>query len=217
MRYSVPGAGGPRVPRLELTTSITRGLLDRPARRAVTFGAMALDDLRARLDRILGDLQRVGDARAAASGLFEAMVETKTAIAGLKDGLAATARELAVERQHLTDAERRGRLAAEIQDTETAQLAEIWTTKHRERVALLERRQSVQQDELAYAERQLEEMSNQYRQAKAGVPPGGGAGASALPAEPELEREGGRLDREAQAARVQQQLADLKRKLGRQD
>lgn len=156
---------------------------------------MALDDLRARLDQLLGDLQRAGDARTAASGLFEAMVETKTAIAGLREALATTGRELAVERQHLADAERRGRLAADIEDTETAALAETWTSRHRERVTLLERKQAVQQDELAYAERQLEEMSNQYRQAKPGVG----------------------LDREAQAARVQQQLADLKRKLGRQD
>ena len=178
---------------------------------------MPLDDLRARLDQILGNMERAGDARGAASGLFEAMVETKTAISGLKDAIAATSRELAVEQQHLADAERRGRLAAEIQDSETAELAEIWTTKHRERVTLLERKHAVQQDELAYAERQLEEMSNQYRQAKAGVPPGAGAGTSALPEDPALEREGGRLDREAQAKRVEQQLADLKRKLGRQD
>jgi len=178
---------------------------------------MALDDLRARLDQILGDLERAGDARSAASGLFQAMVETKTAIAGIKDALAATVRELAAEQQNLTDAERRGRLAAEILDRETAELAEIWTTKHRERVALLERKRAVQQDELAYAERQLDEMSNQYRLAKTGVPPGATTGASALPEDSALEREGGRLDREAQAARVQQQLADLKRKLGRQD
>jgi hypothetical protein len=178
---------------------------------------MALDDLRARLDQILGNMERAGDARGMASGLFEAMVETKTAISGLKDALTATARELAVEHQHLADAERRGRLAEEIRDAETAELAEIWTAKHRERVALLERKQAVQTDELAYAERQLAEMSQQYRQAKTGVPPAGGTGSSALPDDPALEREGGRLDREAQAARVQQQLADLKRKLGRQD
>jgi len=181
---------------------------------------MALDDLRARLDQLLGDLHRVGDARTAASGLFEAMVETKTAIAGIKEAIATTARELAVERQSLADAERRGKLAAEIQDTETAELAEIWTAKHRERVGLLERKQAVQQDELAYAERQLEEMSNQYRQAKAGVPPSAGAatsGPGSLSENPELDREGGRLDREARAALVQQQLSDLKRKLGRQD
>lgn len=178
---------------------------------------MALDDMRARLDEILGRLERAGDARSAASGLFEAMVETKTAIAGIREALAATTRELAVEQQHLADAERRGKLASDIQDSETAELAEIWTTKHRERVALLERKQAVQQDELVYAERQLEEMSNQYKQARAGVPPGATTGASALPEDPALEREGGRLDREAQAAKVQQQLADLKRKLGRQD
>ena len=178
---------------------------------------MALDDLRARLDGILANLERAGDARTAASGLFDAMVETKSAIAGIRDALAATTRELAVEQQHLTDAERRGKLASDIHDTETAELAEIWVTKHRERVALLERKLSVQQDEVAYAERQLEEMSNQYRQAKAGVPPGASTGPAAVPQDPALEREGMRLDREAQAARVQQQLADLKRKLGRQD
>ena len=178
---------------------------------------MALDDLRARLDEILANLERAGDARTAASGLFDAMVETKTAIAGLRDAIAATTRELAVEQQHLADAERRGKLAVDIQDNETAELAEIWTTKHRERVALLERKLAVQRDEMVYAERQLEEMSNQYRQAKAGVPPGAATSAPSIAEDPELAREGMRLDREAQAARVQQQLADLKRKLGRQD
>jgi hypothetical protein len=177
---------------------------------------MALDDLRARLDEILANLERAGDARSAASGLFDAMVETKTAIAGLRDALAATARELAIEQQHLADAERRGKLALEIQDKETAELAEIWTTKHRERVALLERKKGVQVDELTYAERQLEEMSNQYRQAKAGVPPGAAPPPSATPEDPELVREGMRLDREAQAARVRQQLEEMKRKLGRE-
>jgi hypothetical protein len=176
---------------------------------------MALDDLRARLDEMLGRLERAGDARSAAAGLFEAMVETKTAITGINEALAATTRELAVEQQHLADAERRGRLAVEIRDSETAELAEIWTTKHRERVALLERKLAVQRDELAYAERQLEEMSNHYRQARAGVPPGASSGAATLPEDPALDREGMRLDREAQAARVQQQLEELKKKLGR--
>ena len=178
---------------------------------------MALDDLRARLDEMLGRLERAGDARSAAAGLFEAMVETKTAIAGINEALGATTRELAVEQQHLADAERRGKLAVEINDSETAELAEIWTTKHRERVALLERKLAVQRDELAYAERQLEEMSNQYRQARAGVTPGGTGDTATLPDDPALDREGMRLDQEARAARVQQQLADLKRKLGRQD
>jgi hypothetical protein len=177
---------------------------------------MALDDLRARLDEILANLERAGGARGAASGLFDAMVETKTAIAGLKDSLAATARELAIEQQHLADAERRGKLALDIQDKETAELAEIWTAKHRERVALLERKKAVQEDELTYAERQLEEMSSQYRQAKAGVPPGASTGPSAIPEDPELAREGMRLEREAQKARVQQQLEEMKRKLGKE-
>lgn len=175
---------------------------------------MAIDDLRARLDRLLAEFGRVGDTRQAAAGLYDAMVDTKAAIGMTRDALAATDRELAVERQRLVDAERRGRLAEEIQDRETADLARIWTTKHRERVDLLERKRLVQLDELAYAERQLAEMTEHYRQAKAGIPPG----TAAPPAgDPELERLGQEMDHQTKAARVQEQLADLKRKLGRQD
>ncbi len=175
---------------------------------------MSLDDLRARLDQLLADLGRAGDARSAAAGLYDAMVDTKAAIGSVRDALAATGREHAAERQRLEDAERRGRLANEIEDTETAELARIWTAKHRERVELLERKQQVQHDELTYAERQLEEMTEQYRRAKAGVPSGTAAGPVS-PDGTEADRLGRELDREAQAALVQQQLAELKRKLGR--
>lgn len=120
----------------------------------------------------------------------QALVELKAAIAGLTVGLAKTERELAAERQHQEDATRRGALAAEIGDAETAELGRTWAQRHGERVALLERRLAVQQDELAYAERQLAE----WQAAPTGGTPGGQA---------------------ARAALVQEQLAHLKRKLGR--
>lgn len=174
---------------------------------------MAIDDLRARLDRLLAEFGRVGDTRQAAAGIYDAMVDTKAAIGMTRDALVATERELTVERQRLEDAERRGRLADGIQDTETAELARIWTTKHRERVDLLERKRLVQLDELAYAERQLAEMAEHYKRARAGV----ASGAAAPAPDPELERLGHEMDSQARAAKVQEQLADLKRKLGRQD
>lgn len=120
----------------------------------------------------------------------DALIELKAAIAGLKVGLAKTERELALERQHQADAARRGALAAEIGDAETAELGRTWALRHGERVALLERRLLVQRDELAYAERQLVE----WQAAPSGSPP---------------------MDEATRAALVQEQLAQLKRKLGR--
>lgn len=177
---------------------------------------MALDGLRARLDQLIADLSRP-DSRTVAARLYDALVETKVAISTQRDALAATERELAAERTRLADAERRGALAAQIEDGETVELARIWTAKHRERVELLERRKVVQQDELAYAERQREEIGEAYRQARLGA--GASPAQAAEPPSPDAESErlGRELDRQAEEARVQEQLAHLKRKLGRQD
>jgi hypothetical protein len=177
---------------------------------------MALDGLRARLDQMLADLARTTDAASSAPGLFDALVEIKAALAGLRDALGATERELAHERQQLDDAERRGRLAAEISDQETVDLAGIWVGKHRERVELLERKRVVQLDELAYAERQQAETTEAYRKAKLGLPQTG-APAAAAEAEGPDARAAQELDYRARQALVQEQLAHLKKKLGRQD
>jgi hypothetical protein len=180
---------------------------------------MALDGLRARLDQLLAEFSHGTDARTSAMGLYEAMVEAKTAISVQRDALAVTERDLAAEQGRLADAERRGALATQINDTETAELAAIWAGKHRQRVEILERKKAVQLDELAYAERQLEEIGEAYRQARRGVPQAGGSGSSGLPpdADAEADRMGRDLDRKAQQALVQEQLAHLKKKLGRQD
>ena len=178
---------------------------------------MALDGLRARLDQLLAELSHGTEARASAMGLYEAMVEAKTAISVQRDALATTEKELVAEQGRLADAERRGALAAQINDTETVELAGIWAGKHRERVEILARKKAVQLEELAYTERQLEEIGEAYRQARRGVSPAGGAGAPVPPLDAEAERIGRELDRTAQQALVQEQLAHLKKKLGRQD
>jgi len=179
---------------------------------------MSFENLKARFDEILADLSRPTGTRASAAGIYDAMVELKAAIAGLKEGLARTDRELTVERQQLDAAERRGRLAQQVPDPETVELATIWAGKHRERVEILERKRLVQLDELAYAERQLAEMGEAYRAAKMGIPAGPGPGpvpaAGEEPGAPDLDRQ---LDRQAQESLVQQQLAHLKKKLGRTD
>ena len=137
--------------------------------------------------------------------LRAAMVEAKAAISALKSELTHTERTLAAERAQLEAAERRGRLAAEIPDAETVAVAERFAAKHRERVTLLERKLQVQHDEVALAERDLEELSRQYR----GVP---GAPPPSDETDPLLQY---RMDRAAQEAAAEAQLAQLKRKLGK--
>lgn len=171
---------------------------------------MAFEDLKARLDQLLAS----ADTRGYTDGLYQALLDTKVAVGQIREAMGATGRELEAERVRLADADRRGSMAAGIGDQETADLAQIWAGKHRERVALLERKLEVQRDELALAERQLEEFTAQYRQAKAGIAPGPSVGG---PVDAESARVQVELDRQARENLVRDQLAELKRKLGRQD
>ena len=173
---------------------------------------MGLDELRARLDRLLSTQP---DRRAQASGLHDALVELKVAAGQSRDALAVAERELGVERQRLADAERRGRLALEIGDQETGRIAEEFAAKHRERIDLLERKVSVIRDELAYVEREYQSLHAQLQSARTGVDP--------VPQPDPLEADNRELDalrwkaeREAREAAAKQQLDLLKKKLGKQ-
>ena len=99
--------------------------------------------------------RRPGDLRDLARQMREAVVDAKVAVQEMRAALARTELELTAEGQRLADAERRGRLAAEIQDQETVQVAERFTARHRERVGVLERKLAAQREELALAERDL--------------------------------------------------------------
>lgn len=124
------------------------------------------DSLRAALDAATPP----GDLRDLARLMREAVVEAKVAVQEIREARGRTERELAAERQRLADAERRGRLAGEIQDAETVEIAGRYATKHRERVAVLEQKLAAQQAELALAERDLAEMHAQLKTAEQGRP-----------------------------------------------
>lgn len=181
------------------------------------------ESLKARLDRLLRDRSR-SDPRARAAALREALVEAKVGLATMQSALVATERELAIERRQLADAERRGRLAADVPDTETVALAERYAARHRERVGVLERKLAVQRDELLLAEREVAEMMAEYRAARPGA-----AFDSVEAAWRDVQAAGGErpgtgLDDESRAETdrklkeaVEAQLAFLKRKLGKQE
>ena len=184
------------------------------------------EGLRARIEQFLASHTAPGDSRATAQQLHQAVIEAKMAVSQMRDSLVATERELALEQKQLEDAERRGKLAAGIQDQETVALAERFATRHRERVEVLVRKLAVQKDELMIAEREVSEMTAELRSAKQGL---GNAGASSSAAWRDIEGAGGNrpgtdvndellrsnLDRAAHEAAAEAQLAHLKKKLGK--
>ena len=150
----------------------------------------------------------------------EAVVDAKVAVAEVQEAITRTEREIAMERQRLADAERRGRLAGEIQDHETVTVAERFAAKHRERVGVLEHKLAAQREELALAQRELDEMQAQLKAAAAAQP-------STEKAWRDIEAAGGAregtdvrdellksdLDRAAREAAAARQLEELKKKM----
>lgn len=181
------------------------------------------DGLKARLDRLFRE-HTSSDPRAYAAGLREALLEARVGLTSLREGIAATEQELAAERKHLVDAERRGRLAGAVPDAETVTIAERFAARHRDRVAVLERKVVVQRDELLLAEREVEELAAQYRTAASGSPGSASIDAawrdleSAGASRPSTDEDRMAADTEQRRKEqaVEAQLAYLKRKLGKQ-
>jgi hypothetical protein len=186
------------------------------------------EGLKARLEKILADHTPPGDPRQRAALLHSAVVEAKVAVSAMRDALAATERTLAAERKQLQDAERRGRLAAQIPDPDTVQVAEQFATRHRERVAVLERKLAAQQEELSLTQRDVDQMTLELKQSRSGASSSGGTTANQEAAWRDLESAGGvrpdtdlegellksDLNRKQLDAAVQAQLEHLKKKLG---
>ncbi|UCG84929.1 MAG: hypothetical protein JSW71_13375 [Gemmatimonadota bacterium] len=161
------------------------------------------------------------DSREVLSGMRDAVIEARAALEGMRQAANKTERQLVVERRHLEDAERRGRLAAEIDDQETVEVADRFIEKHRGRVEVLEDKLAAQRAELELAEKELEEMKGQLKQA---------AGKDHVDsAWREIEAAGGarpdtdvgdellrsQLDRAAREAEAEARLDALKKKMGR--
>jgi hypothetical protein len=184
------------------------------------FSAAVFDGLKARLDRLLRE-HTSSDPRGYAAGLREALLEAKVGLTTMREALEASERELQAEQKMLEDAERRGRLAADVPDAETVALARVYAERHRSRIEVLTRKIAVQHDELALAQREIEEMSSEYRAAA-----GGRTSSSVDAAWRDLESAGGarpssedQLQQEVEQQRLQKtidaQLAYLKKKMGR--
>lgn len=179
---------------------------------------MSFDDIKEHLDRLFA-YRPAGSSKQQAAGLREALVDFKVALDQLREAVGVTEKELELARRNLVDYERRGRLAAEIDDAETVRVAEEFTTRARQRVDLLERKVLVQRDEVHIAEREYEATRERYQRASHGLPletstPADLSGDAADPTAPSLDDP--LLDKRAREAAVEAQLELLKKKLGRE-
>ncbi|WP_396207666.1 hypothetical protein [Gemmatimonas sp.] len=187
------------------------------------------DSLRALSSRLDPD-----ERRRMSSGMREALVHAKLAVNDMRAALTATEQRLRSEQSELETVRRRQGLAADIGDHETVAIAERFAAQHAERVAVLESKRMVQQQELALAEREYESMSADLRRVMSGLAPeASSAEASSVDAaaarevdallgdEPLLSDDPlaapspSRRTRSEREADAEARLADLKRKLGR--
>jgi len=169
------------------------------------------------------DAASPGDLREVAARMREAVIEAKVGVREVREAVARTDAELTVERHRLADAERRGRLASEIQDKETVEVAERFAVKHRERLAVLERKAAAQRDELALAERELSEMQGQLERAAKAQGGGGSveqawrdlqaAGGTRPGVDPRDELLRADMDRAQRDAEAQRQLEEIKKRM----
>jgi hypothetical protein len=180
------------------------------------------DGLRERLDRLFAS-DGAPAARSNAAALRSAVREAEAVLARLRDSINQTEALLDAERRQLEDAERRGRLAAEVPDQETVTIAARFAARHRARVALLERKVVVQRDELQLAERELEDLASHAaelgrRDVAADLRTAARTGEHPTPQpgptfQDELQRM--QAERRMMDEAVERQLAYLKKKLGK--
>lgn len=180
------------------------------------------DSLRALSDRLAPE-----ERSRVTSTMRDALVHAKLGLADLREGMQVTERRLAEEQQELATVRRRSAMALQAGHAETVEIAEKFAAQHAERVAVLESKRMVQQQELAMNEREYDEMTAQLRMAMSGLASG--------PASPDVEarREldaflagetpldtGGasaplRRSRADKVADAESRLAELKRRMGK--
>jgi phage shock protein A len=95
------------------------------------------------------------------------MVDARAALPGMDETVAVVEAELARERRALGDCERRATLAERIGDAETVRVAREFADRHREHLAVLEKRRDAAVAERDLARREVQQMSARYKEADA--------------------------------------------------
>ena len=179
----------------------------------------------------LGDVARgtapPEDRRDAMVRMKETLVRARMGLDDLRDGVRVTEERLVAERAEVATAERRRMLAERIHDVETVALADRFAKQHGDRVDALTAKLAAQQQELALVAREVEEMSAELRATAAGIGPAGASSsldaerAADDAADPDgslastMDAMGRAQRRAAQEQHADDQLAELKRRMGK--
>ncbi|HEX9485238.1 MAG TPA: hypothetical protein VF929_11685 [Gemmatimonadaceae bacterium] len=168
------------------------------------------------------------ERRAGLARMKDTLVHARMGLDDLREGVTQTRQRLAVEERELQTMRRRRDAAQAISDAETVALSEKYEGIHTERADILRRKLDAQEAELALLEKDVTEMTEQLKQAVAGV---GGPGrpsiddAARAEADAVLDDRGGLADeldslaragrRSAREAEAERQLAELKKRMGK--
>ena len=123
------------------------------------------------------------ERRAVLSQMRDTLVRARLGVEDLEQGVSATRARLAEERRELETVQRRRQLAERIQDTETVAVAMRFERQHAEKVEVLERKLGAQEAEHALVEREVAEMTKEFKAAHAGIDPAIVGGPSAAQAD----------------------------------
>ncbi|MGQ0766070.1 MAG: hypothetical protein ACT4OZ_10425 [Gemmatimonadota bacterium] len=183
-----------------------------------------LDEVRRALNDLLNGNVAPADRRDLLQQMRGTLVRARMAVDDMRASAAATEKRLLNERRELDTVRRRRALAEGVKDEETVKVASRFEQHHAERVQIIVRKLDVEQSELALLEREVDEMTTQFKAASAGVGSGLRTGtvdeAQGLESrDAGLESEFSGLNRQqrraAAEADAEARLAELKRRMGR--
>ena len=184
------------------------------------------ENLRQSLNDLMARATKPEERRDIVSRMKDSLVQARLGVEDLRTGTAQSRSRLDAEQRELETVRRRKGLAEGIGDQETVDLAAKYEAHYAERVEVMRSKLEAQERELALAERELDEMTAEFkRYALGAVPPRSTAGAGASP-DP-LAEESGETAREAidslarERARAvrdedaERRLEELKRRMGK--
>ena len=129
------------------------------------------ESLRKSINDLLSRSTPPEDRREVVSRMRDTLVQAKMGLQDLRDGLVKSRQRLEQEQREVETVQRRKRLAEQIGDTETVQLAEQYEQLHAEKVRVLTRKLEAQESELTLAEREVAQMMTELRAAASGIGP----------------------------------------------
>jgi hypothetical protein len=129
------------------------------------------ESLRKSINDLLSRSTPPEDRREVVARMRDTLVQAKMGLQDLRDGLVKSRQRLEQEQREVETVQRRKRLAEQIGDTETVQLAEQYEQLHAEKVKVLTRKLEAQESELTLAEREVAQMMTELRAAASGIGP----------------------------------------------